>query len=317
MKDNEALLKYRLPGSSLVERCPLVLREDNLRLAPAAYAHPFITGENKSRYAHDKAEHEQMVQRVIDRMRKGEVDKVVLSRLVKASFPKPPDNKAWEDVFDWLAKSHPRAFVYQMHHPVFGSWIGATPEALLIKKDCQYSTMSLAGTRSAGGEQLPWGEKEKTEQAFVTDYIVRSIQPLAVSILCSDPYTITAGALEHIRTDIRFESRASLSQILSVLHPTPAVAGTPLNAAMALIAEEEKHARSLYAGFIGVHLPDDSYAVFVNLRCMQWTKDAAWIYVGGGITVQSEPTAEWNETMLKSRTMMDALEKTGLVTSLG
>lgn len=307
------LLTYKLPDSNIVAQCELVQQPQDLTQGHRAFVQPFVLEENKPRLSHDAQEHSALVKKAIAAMNHGSLQKVVASRIIQVPFLRPVGEHSKRSVFDWLAGHHPKAFVYHLEHPSFGTWTGASPEVLLHQQGHQFRTMALAGTRQENSQSLPWGDKEKQEQLFVTQYILNLLEPYTAEVSTSDPYTMKAGNIEHIRTDIRFVSHSPIFQLLNALHPTPAVAGTPLKEAMQFIIAEEKHARELYSGYTIVHLPDDAYVAFVNLRCMQWTNDAALIYVGGGITADSDPEAEWKETNLKSRTIMEALENAQLV----
>jgi isochorismate synthase len=86
----------------------------------------------------------------------------------------------------------------------------------------------------------------------------------------------------------------------------------PKARALEFILAHEPHERSFYSGYLGpVHM-DGVSRLHVNLRCMQLHTDQAYLYVGGGITPQSNPTAEWRETVLKSETLLAVLRPTAI-----
>ena len=88
------------------------------------------------------------------------------------------------------------------------------------------------------------------------------------------------------------------------MHPTPAVCGFPKDAARKFILENEDYDRAYYSGFLGELNWDDSTDLFVNLRCLQVVDGQKVIlYVGGGITAESDPKKEWLETVHKAQTM--------------
>ena len=102
-----------------------------------------------------------------------------------------------------------------------------------------------------------------------------------------------------------------LYSLVDLLHPTPAVCGLPKEAAKQFILENENYNRSYYTGFLGelnmgLQNKNDSH-LFVNLRCMEIEKNEAYIYVGGGITKESNPEEEWEETVAKSNIMLKVL----------
>ena len=91
------------------------------------------------------------------------------------------------------------------------------------------------------------------------------------------------------------------------MHPTPAVCGLPRDMAREFILENEKYNRSYYTGFLGELNINQKTALFVNLRCMQIYDNKSVIYVGGGITKDSNSEKEWEETVSKSKTMKKVL----------
>ena len=231
------------------------------------------------------------------------INKVVLSRIKTCALD---TDKYWK-LYTKLCESYPKAFVYLISSPHFGTWIGATPETLLESKGDIAKTMSLAGTKEVS-KGLEWSTKERQEQQFVTEYISRELKNQGTNdININGPYTAKAGNIEHLRSDITFDlNKKSPMDIAIGLHPTPAVNGVPKEQSKQLIKEIELEGsnqdRSIYTGFIG--LASETYSkLYVNLRCCQLTKNNAHIYVGGGFTLQSDVESEWEETERKSETL--------------
>ena len=103
--------------------------------------------------------------------------------------------EAPETAFQHLCDLHPRALVYLMHHPVEGTWCGASPELLLRAQQHDMDTVSLAGTRR-DGSQLAWTQKERQEQQLVTDHILDVLRELGASeIVLNGPHDKQYGAL--------------------------------------------------------------------------------------------------------------------------
>jgi isochorismate synthase len=219
-------------------------------------------------------------------------------------------------VFENLVQLYPSTFVYCFYHPKVGIWLGATPEQLLKANKSVFKTIALAGTqKDNGSSEIIWGEKEKEEQQFVTDYIVAKLEDVASEVLVSIPYSIKAGGIWHIKTDISgvLNSGFSLQQVIGLLHPTPAVCGLPKEKAKAFILENENYDRSFYTGFLGElnssFTADLAHSdLFVNLRCMQIVDSQAYLYMGCGITKDSIPEKEWSESINKSMTMKKVLQ---------
>ena len=256
-----------------------------------------------------KEHHLNLVSRAIQTINKGTLDKVVLSRTETISNAKL-------DVFETfkrLINQYNSAFVYCWYHPKVGLWLGATPETLLKIDEKFISTMSLAGTQEYQGiVDAQWNDKEKNEQQLVTDYIINNLKPYVKNIEVGELETIKAGSLLHLRTKINGVVNAdefSLKRVVSSLHPTPAVCGIPKLEALQFILNNENYNREFYSGFLGelnYESKDDqarNSELYVNLRCMQIKEDELIIYVGGGITYDSKPESEWEETVNKSKTM--------------
>ncbi|MCK4992953.1 MAG: chorismate-binding protein, partial [Bacteroidales bacterium] len=95
-----------------------------------------------------------------------------------------------------------------------------------------------------------------------------------------------------------------LWDFVDAMHPTPAVAGQPKEDAINFIKQLEPHDRDYYTGFLGPMSTHGETDLFVNLRCMKVTPDYISLYVGGGITLESDPAEEWNETCLKALSLL-------------
>lgn len=234
--------------------------------------------------------------------------KVVFSRVKHVEFN---TDKALP-LFNQLCQEYPKAFVYLVSSPLFGTWIGATPEILLEVHGNHVFTMSLAATKSTDSSD-EWNQKELDEQQYVTDFIVDSLKENEInSIEIVGPYSHEAGPVKHLRTDITFDLESlSPTVIANALHPTPAVSGLPRPLAMEMIEAIEKHDlnynRSLYTGYIG-KISDQETKLYVNLRCCQLFKDNACLYVGGGFTKDSNVEDEWEETERKSKTLLSVIQ---------
>ena len=91
------------------------------------------------------------------------------------------------------------------------------------------------------------------EQQFVTDFILENLKNVTSEVAVSSPYTLKAGNLLHIKTDIEgvINENSNLKEVVSVLHPTPAVCGLPKDKAKDFILENEGYDREYYTGFLG------------------------------------------------------------------
>jgi isochorismate synthase len=256
----------------------------------------------------DKEKHLLYVSEILKQIENGTVTKVVASRKKEVSLQSFNLNT----LISRIIAMDVAAFRYIWFHPKTGIWCGATPEVLFLSKGETFSTMALAGTQKVIGNLPPtWGPKEYFEQQLVTDAIANSLEDITSSIEISKPKTHRAGSLYHIKTQIQGVLKnecATLPKIASVLHPTPAVCGTPRKEAFKAIAKYEGYDREFYTGFMGpIHQENNTSQLFVNLRCMKINPTGATIYVGGGITLDSVPEDEWEETKNKTATMLGVL----------
>ena len=275
--------------------------------------------------------HENLIQKGINRIKDGDFKKVVLARTEKVQVYDPDPIRILKN----LLNKYPQAMVYLWFHPETGYWLGATPETLLKVERNRFDTMALAGTRVFQGEtDVEWESKEVEEQLFVTDYILETLEDLPgiQNIQASRPYSARAGNLLHICTDIRgqLKNPEDLNQLIKALHPTPAVCGLPKQKALNFILENEEHSREFYAGYLGElnvkkeqkrssnsnNQENQQFVaiskqteLFVNLRCMKLKDGNARIFVGGGVTKDSNAADEWMETVNKSQTMKAVLVK--------
>lgn len=241
-----------------------------------------------------------LLQKTIDYIKDKHAQKIVLSRPIYKNLY----HIKMGQVFLKVLNHFPTAFVYFFHHPKVGTWMGATPEQILNLKNNNFHTVALAGTQLFN-EKVVWEQKEKDEQQFVTDFIVDQLLPISDYLNISTPYTIRSGHLAHLKTDIEGEIKSGIDHIelIKRLHPTPAVCGTPRKTAQDFILKYETYNRNFYTGFVGEIQSKNELDLYVNLRCTQFIDDKALIYVGGGVTKDSDPLNEWTETVEKSKTL--------------
>lgn len=258
-------------------------------------------------FAHDvssKEAHIKLVDSGIKAIQDNLFKKVVLSRKEEVLL----ENFDLTTTFQKLLYLYPTAMVYVWFHPKVGLWLGATPETLVKINNNQFKTMSLAGTQLFQKDiKVTWNQKEIDEQQFVTDYILDKLSAITEQISTSNVNTIKAGNLVHLQTTIEGTHRKNIAEIIDALHPTPAVCGLPKEVSKQFILDNENYQRTYYTGYLGELNIDNHSNLFVNLRCMEITQAIAHIYIGGGITVDSNPEKEWLETVAKTSTMKKAL----------
>ncbi|MCE7070001.1 chorismate-binding protein [Dyadobacter sp. CY327] len=285
---------------------------------PHAYHNAIAVNELPDLNARDRFK--RTVELAVSAIRQGQFKKVVLSRTKDLAYS---ENFQPAKAFCKLAKVYPHAFVSLVNLPDQNElWLGASPEAL-VRQDSNgtFRTMSLAGTQNArndAGELIPkfdirWGEKEIEEHALVSRYIVECFKKIRLREYTeTGPKTVLAGNLYHLRTDFEVDT-ATLnfpelaSVMLKLLHPTSAVCGVPKLPSLQFLTEIEGYDRSFYSGFIGPAQVGGDTNLFVNLRTVRFKDGKATFFAGAGITEDSIPEREWEETEMKCDTLLKVI----------
>ncbi len=255
----------------------------------------------------------------------GSCDKIVLSRTMQ--LPLPSDFSAGA-LFGAACETYPDAFVYLCHTSLTGTWFGSTPELLLSGEKDNWQTVALAGTRRIkdnesgwdsksdgkskpeNGDKPDWDAKNIREQRVVTAYLEKQLRIKNLIGSISEPYTVRAGQLMHIKTDFRFQmpEQGQVGDLLDFLHPTPAVCGYPKTEACRLILAHEGYDRAYYSGFTGPLNMEGKTDLYVNLRCASVNGENLLLYAGGGLMPDSELKSEWEETEVKLQTMLSLIQ---------
>jgi len=259
--------------------------------------------------------HEEAVARAVQRIRQGELEKIVLAREVEVHAPAPHDAAA---VFGVLRDGFPSCYVYAVGRGG-ATFIGASPELLVRRDGSRATTVALAGStrRSADpavddylGERLLRSEKDRHENAIVARRIAQSLAPHSVWVAAApEPTVVRVANIQHLAAPIRAQLAAPLSavELAGILHPTPAVGGEPWAVAEPLIPALEGLDRGWYAGTLGWCDQTGDGEFCVSLRCALLRGRTATCYAGGGIVADSDPAAELAETEVKLQALLPVL----------
>jgi isochorismate synthase len=258
-------------------------------------------------------------------LRDGRFQKLVLATAFGLDMSAEEGSKdakmSYEDVFYAACHYCPHSFVYMFYTPKTGLWVGATPEVLLAGEEEDWHTMALAGTQPLQDGKLPqeWDEKYRKEQAYVADYIRHQLNSIGIQAEEEGPYPVPAGLLSHLRTDFSFKlpESTSVTDLLKLLHPTPAVCGLPKEEAFRFILENEEIDRRYYSGFVGSIELGGSTDLYVNLRCLTTEDDIVCLYAGGGLIEGADMEEEWKEVEKKAYTMGRLLQAVPYKTIFG
>jgi menaquinone-specific isochorismate synthase len=242
----------------------------------------------------------------------GRLDKVVLARqaLVEAARPFPR-----ADLLRRLrARAAAAAFVF-----AGGGFVGASPELLVARRGRVATSKPMAGTvprgataaaEARGLARLTRSAKEAVEHRLVVDAVAEGLAKVADRVEVAPPEVARLATVAHLATEVTAELTEPLPSALELaglLHPTPAVGGSPRDAAMAAIAALEPFDRGRYAGPVGWvdAAGDGEWAV--ALRCATLQGRHARLIAGAGIVPGSNPDAEWAETEHKLAAMLEVL----------
>jgi isochorismate synthase len=259
--------------------------------------------------------YEEAVRRAVERIRTGDLAKVVLAREVRVHAPAAIDPAP---ILDALRGAFPACYCYCVGTPSL-AFVGASPELLVRRDGERAQTVALAGTtrRSADpavddhlGEQLLRSDKDRGEQRIVADRIERALSPVSLWVAAADePALVKVQNVQHLATPIRAQLAQPVPtlELASLLHPTPAVGGEPDGVARPLIPALEGLDRGWYAGAVGwTDLAEDG-ELCVALRCALLRDDVARLYAGCGIVADSVPRDELAETEVKLQALLPLL----------
>ncbi|MFD6860414.1 isochorismate synthase MenF [Rhodococcus sp. NPDC060090] len=268
--------------------------------------------------------HVARVRSLIERLDLGEFEKVVAARRVALEADEPIDPLS---LAARMIDRHPGATTYALdlsaaEERYWGhTLVGATPELLVSVRGDTVTCRPLAGTAARrtdpdadreAGEALLASPKNRAEHAFVIDWIRARLAPLCSDLdIPAGPELTSTPDVWHLATPITGTLRDPGTDALTVaaaLHPTPAVAGTPTEAALAAIRTMEGD-RRFYGGAVGWCDSNGDGDWLVAIRCAEISSDGlrAVAWAGGGIVADSDPDDELAETTAKLRTLLGTI----------
>jgi len=200
-----------------------------------------------------------------------------------------------------------------------GVLVGATPECLVRRRGTTVVADALAGSVPRGhgpwedaAEALRRSDKDLREHGLVRDAVVAALDPWCHAVTHpAEPTVRVLPTLLHLSTRVsgvlRDPDAGDVLALVGVLHPTPAVCGTPREAARAFIAAHESAPRGWYAGPVGWCAATGEGEAMVALRAAVMRGSWAWAYAGAGLVTGSDAAREWRETDAKLGPMRAAL----------
>ncbi len=260
-------------------------------------------------YYLSKEEFVSYVNKCKERIHQNKVKKVVAARCEKLNLP---ESFAIPAYFNKLCTTYPDACVYYFSREGNTSWVGASPEKLITINKKGLETVALAGTLPIDAT-IDWTLKEKEEQSVTAIFIRNILKRFSTNRITELPVvTVNAGNLKHLSSTFNIKIDAEwiaskFHKLLQELNPTPAVCGLPQMESSSVISTLEGFERRFYSGFIGFFDGKEQLDLYVNLRCMEFDAQHAILYAGAGITADSDPEKEWDETQRKMQTLVSLI----------
>jgi anthranilate synthase component 1 len=262
-----------------------------------------------------KAQHREAVLRAKEYIAAGDAIQVVLAHRLQAQI-----KVGAFDLYRALRAINPSPYMYYLS---FGDLkiIGASPEILVTEDAGHVVTRPIAGTRRRGKTreedlaleaELLADEKERAEHIMLVD-----LHRSDIGRVC-EPGTVQVDALMtveryshvmHIVSNVTGKLAADKDQfdVLRATFPAGTVSGAPKIRAMEIIEELEPVRRGPYAGAVGYFSFSGSMDTCITLRTLVVKGNTVYFQAGGGIVADSEPDAEYNETLMKMGALLDAV----------
>lgn len=256
------------------------------------------------------------VEKATDLIAKNNFEKIVLAR--KISVPLSTNISATK-LLNKLRGKYTNCFNYLIHKGG-KTFLGSSPERLGAFRNRLLLTEALAGSMRRGDtatedtifeRNLTGSSKNRKEHNFVIKDIEERLAPFAKDFYRSkNPEIKKLLNVQHLYTPIRahLKSDADIFDVIGQLHPTPAVGGYPWKNAAPYINELEDFDRGWYASPVGWLNSKGMGEFAVGIRSGLLTKNKAHFFAGCGIVADSDPAAEWEETNLKLKPMLSALQ---------
>jgi len=249
-------------------------------------------------------------------IRQGTLDKVVPFRRISVQSTHPFDPARLMASLDDL---HPSSILFSVR--LEGStFAAATPEHLITRQGNKISCDAIGGTIKRApnpvddmnlGKALLSDPKSRHEHALVVKGILDSLKVHCKDLSAArDPSLKRLRNLQHLWTGIsgELDSDTTLLRVANDLHPTAAVSGFPSASAERWLHDHKNNTRGWYTGAAGWLDNRGDGELAVLLRCALLNGEQAELFAGAGVTRESCPIAELQETELKFGTMLEALE---------
>ena len=266
-----------------------------------------------------KEDYKAAVEKAREYIAAGDIFQVVPSQRWRQDFPLPPFS-----LYRALRRTNPSPFMF---HFDFGGFqvIGASPEILVRVFDGEVTIRPIAGTRKRGATpeedraleaDLLADKKELAEHLMLLDLGRNDVGRVAKigTVKPTEEFVIEHYShVMHIVSNVVGElsdDHDALSALLAGL-PAGTVSGAPKVRAMEIIDELEPEKRGVYGGGVGYFSAGGDMDMCIALRTAVLKDQKLYIQAGGGVVWDSDPEAEWEETVNKARALRKAAEEAG------
>jgi anthranilate synthase component 1 len=259
-----------------------------------------------------------VIRRAKEYIAAGDVFQVVPSQRFRRSFALPPFS-----LYRALRRLNPSPYLYYLAMPGF-QIVGSSPEVLVRLRDNKVTIRPIAGTRWRGktpeedralAEDLMNDPKERAEHLMLIDLGRNDVGRIAKTgaVKVTDSFFIERYShVMHLVSNVEGEIRDGLDAVDALAAGLPAgtLSGAPKIRAMEIIDEFEKEKRgAAYAGAVGYFAADGSMDTCIVLRTALVKDGTMYVQAGGGVVADSQPEAEFQETVNKSRALFAAAEE--------
>lgn len=311
------------PAAAYKDACQRVddlvreLSNPTAELAPADIA---LGGDPTAKYESNfgQADYEDAVRKCVEYIRAGDIFQVVLSQRLELAVQSDPF-----EIYRTLRVVNPSPFMFFVRTPEV-TLVGSSPEIMCRVVDGQVTVRPLAGTRRRGATEaddqrlaaeLLADPKERAEHVMLVDLGRNDVGRVARfgSVRLSDVMVIERYShVMHITSNVTgqlAEGQDAFDALRACL-PAGTVSGAPKVRAMQIIDELEPHRRGPYAGAVGYIDYNGNMDTCIALRTLVIHDGKAYIQAGAGIVADSDPEAEYQETLNKARGLLKAIELT-------
>ena len=264
-----------------------------------------------------KSEYFDVVARAKEYIKAGDIFQVVPSQRFRRPFTLPPFS-----LYRALRRLNPSPYLYYLSLPGFAI-VGSSPEILVRLSEGKVTIRPIAGTRVRGrdadedkalADELMADPKERAEHLMLVDLGRNDVGRVAKvgTVNVTDSFFIERySRVMHLVSNVEGVARDGVDAVDALVAGLPAgtLSGAPKIRAMEIIDEFEKEKRGPYGGAVGYFAADGSMDTCIVLRTAIVKDGVMYVQAGGGVVADSEPEAEYQETVNKARALMDAADE--------